>query len=215
RLLIPANLDDATGEPIDGVAVSGANGGKSPPQWVPTHQQERNLSCEYASAFIATSAFGNGIPEQVFIDEVPKSRNPHYGYRGNIDGPWGGYNDYGVYPEALVPVLNEWGFDGDVFYAMGDPTLLKSHLDAGHVVIVWMALWGDTGVKYHDDDTYTVFAGEHVMVAYAYDDAGVYLSDPAHGTYKFMNWDTFRYVWGTSDGMSLAVYPMEASGVRR
>jgi LysM repeat protein len=208
RLLIPAKLDDATGEPVDGIAASGANAANTPPQWVPTHQQERNLSCEYASAFIATSAFGKGIPEQVFIDEVPKARNPHYGYRGNIDGAWGGYDDYGVYPEALVPVLNEWGFAGDVFYSMGDPTPLKNHLDAGHAVMVWMALWGDTGVRYHDDDSYTVFAGEHVMVAYAYDGNGVYLSDPAHGTYKFMNWDTFRYVWGTSDGMSLAVYPM-------
>lgn len=208
RLLIPAALDDATGEPVDGVGVSGLNVANSPPQWVPAHKQERNLSCEYASAFIATSAFGNGIPEQVFIDEVPKSKNPHYGYRGNIDGAWGGYDDYGVYPEALVPVLNEWGFVGEVFYAEGDPTPLENHLDAGHAVIVWMALWGDTGVKYHDDDTYTIFAGEHVMVAYAYDDRGVYLSDPAHGTYKFMDWDTFTYVWGTSDGMSLAVYPM-------
>jgi LysM repeat protein/uncharacterized protein YvpB len=208
RLLIPAQLDDATGEPVDGVAASGAGSGNSPAQWVPTHKQERNLSCEYASAFIATSAFGNGIPEQVFIDEVPPALNPHYGYRGDIDGAWGGYDDYGVYPEALVPVLNEWGFVGEVFYSMGDPTPLENHLDAGHPVIVWLALWGNTGVKYHDEDTYTVFAGEHVMVAYAYDAEGVYLSDPAHGSYKFMDWDTFTYVWGTSDGMSLAVYPM-------
>jgi LysM repeat protein/uncharacterized protein YvpB len=208
RILIPATLDESTGEPI---AVAGTAGGQSSLNpahpWVPLHKQERNLSCEYASAFIATSAFGTGIPEWVFTDSIAKAKNPHYGYRGDIDGPWGGYDDYGIYPEPLVPVLNDYGFIGEVFYGEYDPTFLKAHLDAGHPVIVWLALWGDTGIHYHDDGTYTVFAGEHVMVAYAYNADGVYLSDPAHGTYKFMSWDTFTYVWGTSDGMSLAVYP--------
>jgi LysM repeat protein/uncharacterized protein YvpB len=203
RLLVP-------GEP--GLAgTSGTAPGlpsDSPHPWVPTHRQERNLSCEYAAAFIATSAFGEGIPEWVFIEQVPQAKNPHYGYRGKIDGRWGGYDDYGIYPEPLVPVLNDYGFVGEVFYGESDPTLLKNHLDAGHPVIVWLAMWGDTGVRYHDEDTYTIFAGEHVMTAYAYDDRGVYLSDPAYGTYKLMSWDTFIWMWGTSDGMSLAVYPM-------
>jgi len=208
RILIPATLDESTGEPIAVAGVSGGQGSRNPAHpRVPTHKQERNLSCEYASAFIATSAFGTGIPEWVFTDSIPKAENPHYGYRGDIDGPWGGYDDYGIYPEPLVPILNDYGFVGEVFYGEYDPTLLKAHLDAGHPVIVWLALWGDTGIRYHDDGTYTVFAGEHVMVAYSYDAAGVYLSDPAHGTYKFLSWDTFIDAWGTSDGMSLAVYP--------
>jgi LysM repeat protein len=209
RILIPATLDEATGEPLVGsTGAVGGQGSLNPAHpWVPTHQQERNLSCEYAAAYIATSSFGNGIPERVFMENVPRAKNPHYGYRGDIDGRWGGYDDYGVYPEPLVPVLNDYGFIGEVFYGEYDPTLLKAHLDAGHPVIVWLALWGDTGVRYHDEDTYTIFAGEHVVVAYAYDAGGVYLSDPANATYKFMDWERFISTWGTSDGMSLAVYP--------
>jgi LysM repeat protein/uncharacterized protein YvpB len=211
RLLIPAQIDDATGEAV-AVSTSGGSSGyisSGDPNhpWVPTHAQERNLSCEYASAFIATSSFGDGIPESVFWDQIPQKKNPHNGYRGDIDGPWGGYDDYGIYPEPLVPVLNDWGFVGDVFYGMYDPSLLKDHLDAGHPVIVWLALWGDTGQRFNDDGSYTVFAGEHVVVAYGYDAGGVYISDPAKGVYKLMDWDSFINAWGVSDGMSLAVYP--------
>jgi LysM repeat protein/uncharacterized protein YvpB len=211
RILIPATLDESTGEPVAAAGNTGTSGGQSSRNpahpWVPTHQQERNLSCEYASVFIATSAFGTGIPESVFMDRIPQAENPHDGYRGDIDGRWGGYDDYGIYPEPLVSVLNDYGFAGEVFYGEYDPSLVKAHLDAGHPVIVWLALWGDTGVRYHDEGTYTVFAGEHVVVAYSYDSGGIYLSDPANATYKFMDWDTFLWAWGTSDGMSLAVYP--------
>jgi LysM repeat protein/uncharacterized protein YvpB len=212
RILIPAAIDGDTGEPValsDPNSFAGGIPGRNATSfvWVPTHLQERNLSCEYASAYIATSAVGDGIPEWVFIESVPPAQNPHYGYRGDIDGRWGNYDDYGVYPEPLVPILNDYGFIGEVFYGESDPSLLIAHLDAGHPVVVWLALWGDTGVVFEDDGRYTVFAGMHVMVAYAYDDQGVYLSDPGIGGYRFYSWETFMWMWSTTDGMSLAVYP--------
>jgi uncharacterized protein YvpB len=176
--------------------------------WVPTHVQQRSLSCEFASAFIATSAFGNGIDESTFWSQVPVTSNPHYGYRGNIDGDWGNYEDYGIYPEALVPVLNANGFSGDVFYGDYDPTELMQQLARERPVIVWLAMWGDTGLVFDDEGTYTVFAGEHVMTAYGYDQGGVYLSDPASGSTRYYDWGTFLWMWGASDGMSLAVYPL-------
>jgi hypothetical protein len=46
------------------------------------------------------------------------------------------------------------------------------------------------------------------MTAYGYDETGVYLSDPASGSTRFYDWATFLWMWGTSDGMSLAVYPL-------
>jgi uncharacterized protein YvpB/LysM repeat protein len=176
--------------------------------WVPTYVQQRNLSCEYASAYIATSAFGGGVPEWAFWDYIPVSLNPHYGYRGNIDGWWGNYDDYGIYPEAMVPVLNANGFGGDVFYGGYDPAELMRQLAMGRPVVVWLAMWGDTGVVYEDEGQYTVFAGEHVMTAYGYDQGGVSLSDPATGTLRYIDWGTFLWMWGTSDGMSLAIYPL-------
>jgi LysM repeat protein len=204
RLLIPGESGGAAQTPEDNVGRKGPDSSV----WVPRYVQERNLSCEYAAVYIATSSFGNGIPEDVFIDQIPESANPHLGYRGNIDGPWGGYDDYGIYPEPLVPILNNWGFTGDVFYSEGDPSMLINHIDQGHPVLVWLAFQGDTGKVYKDDGRYTVFAGDHVVVVYGYDDDGVYLSDPAVGRYRFFDWDTFLSMWGTMDGMALAVYPM-------
>lgn len=211
RLVIPGTGDEGFDA---GAAVSGSGEQTtaSAPTldayvWVPTYIQERNLSCEYASVFIATSAFGPSIPEWVYIDSMPITANPHYGYRGNIDGNWGNYEDYGIYPEPLVPILNDYGYVGEVFYAMGDSGPLRAHLDAGHPVVTWLAFWGDTGRVYDDDGTYTVFAGMHVVVAYGYDDDGVYISDPATGSYRFLSWDTYAWMSAAIDGMSMAVYP--------
>jgi uncharacterized protein YvpB len=203
RLLIPASPDRA------GAAADPALGkGPDVSVFVPRHVQERNLSCEYASVYIATSSFGWSIPESIMIEEIPITKNPHYGYRGDIDGFWGNYEDYGIYAEPLVPILNDWGFAGEVFYSDGDPAPLINQIDAGHPVITWLGFWGDTGIGFDDEDRYTVFAGMHVVVVYGYNDEGVYVSDPATGRYRFFDWDTFTGMWDTLDGMSLAVYPL-------
>jgi uncharacterized protein YvpB/LysM repeat protein len=220
RILIPASREDISGDAVADEPVTNepdntsSSAEESAPVtsmsadiWVPAYVQQRNLSCEYASAYIATAAFGNGIPEWAFWENIPETLNPHYGYRGDIDGWWGNYDDYGIYPEPLIPILNDYGFAGDVFYSEGDTSQLTAELDAGHPTIVWLALWGDTGVVYDDEDTYRIFAGEHVMTAYGYDENGVYLSDPATGNYTYYDWGTFISMWSTSDGMSLAVYP--------
>ena len=212
RLVIPGTGDEGF---EGGAAVSGAGDQTTEviPSldayvWVPTHRQERNLSCEYAAVFIAISAFGNPIAEGVYIDSTPVRPNPHLGYRGNIDGAWGNDTDYGIYPEPLVPILNDYGFAAEVLYTGGDPSLLKAHLDAGHPVVTWLAFWGDTGRVFDDDGRYTVFAGMHVMTAYGYNDAGVAFSDPGTGTYRFLDWETVLGMWEPTDGMALAIYPI-------
>lgn len=201
RLLIPGRS-----EPVDAAAANGLY--PYAQVRVPIHRQEHSLSCEYASVFIATGAFGDGIPESVFLDAIPVTSNPHYGFRGDIDGVWGGYTDYGIYPEPLVPILNDAGYVAEVFYSDGDPSQLIAHLDAGHPVVVWLAFWGDTGKVYKDEGRYTVFAGDHVMTAYGYDDEFVYFSDPASGSYRALDWGTFLWMWRMMDGMSLAIYPV-------
>jgi uncharacterized protein YvpB/LysM repeat protein len=209
RLLIPSGGKGDSSAPASAGPEAGI---RHDPHWVnvdnvPTHAQEHNLSCEYAAAYIATSAFGTGVSESTFISNIGLAKNPHYGYRGNIDGPWGGVTDYGIYPEAMVPVLSANGFGADVFYSEGDTSQLKREIDAGNPVLVWLGMWGNTRQTLHDQDTYTVAAGDHVMVAFAYDQDGVYLSDPAHGEYKYYDWDTFVWMWKVLDGMSMAVYP--------
>lgn len=53
---------------------------------VPSYMQTYSLSCEYAAAFAATAAFGAGVPESAFMESIGQAENPHWGYRGNIDG---------------------------------------------------------------------------------------------------------------------------------
>lgn len=176
--------------------------------YVPTYQQQRNLSCEFAAIHIATSAFANPISEYSVGDVVGLSPNPHLGYRGNINGTWGNTDDYGVYAQPLSWALAQFGYVGEAFYGVGDDSTLTSRLDNGWPVIVWMAMWGDQSFRTEfDGQSFTLVPGMHVMVAYGYDDDGIYLSDPGTGTYRFYDWATFNSMWNVLDGMALAVYP--------
>ena len=171
--------------------------------------QQRNLSCEYASLYIATAAWNSPVSEYAFDEVVGYSANPHQGFRGDINGWWGNTVDYGVYPEALSYGLAQFGYVGDVFYGGGDASGLISRIDQGIPTLVWLGLWGDQSFfEYGDDGTgYKLTAGYHVGVVYGYDDGGVYFSDPALGGSRYYDWDTFMYYWSVLDGMSLGVYP--------
>ncbi|CAA9562985.1 MAG: Spore_germination_protein_YaaH [uncultured Thermomicrobiales bacterium] len=175
--------------------------------WVPTYVQQRNLSCEFAALTIATGAYGGWVDEWSFEASVGYDSNPHIGFRGDINGWWGNTWDYGVYPEALARALPDFGFSGEVLY--GGSGTLTDRLDFGVPTLVWLGLWGDTG-WYETDEfgaTYKLVPGYHVMVAYGYDADGVYLSDPANGSYTFYDWGTFLWMWYAMDGMGLAVWP--------
>lgn len=176
---------------------------------VPAYGQKRSLSCEYACCTIATGAFGTAVSEYEFDDRVGWSPNPHWGFRGDINGQWGNTTDYGVYPEPLVAPLAEFGFAGEVIYARDNPWTLRERLDAGVPVIVWLGMWGDLSfVEYADDGTpFRLTPGYHVVVAHGYDEWSVNISDPAPGAYTSYDWDTFQYYWNVLDGMALAVAP--------
>lgn len=200
RLIIPAT---ATSSGSSNASSSAAASGVP----VPNYRQRRNLSCEYAATYAAAMAFGWGPTEEVFIDSIPLTLNPHYGYRGNIDGWWGNTEDYGIYAEPLVPVLNDWGFHGEVMYTFGDTGPLIEHIDAGHPVVTWLGFWGDTRERKTDDGNYSVFAGMHAVTVYDYDEDGVWVMDPAKGEKVHYSWGFFIQMWEVVDGMSLAVYP--------
>jgi uncharacterized protein YvpB len=69
-------------------------------------------------------------------------------------------------------------------------------------------MWGDQSFRTEiGGQSFTLLPAMHVMVAYGYDDDGIYLSDPGTGTYRFYDWGTFNEMWSVLDGMALAVYP--------
>lgn len=184
---------------------------ETPSSWidVPFYKQERNLSCEYAAIQIATTYWGNPVSEYSLDDVVGWSDNPHWGYRGDITGWWGNTTDYGVYAEPLAQALPQFGFYGDAFYAEGDASQLTSRIDAGTPTLVFLAMWGDQSVYETADDgtTYKLVAGEHVLVAYGYNNDGVFMSDPATAGVRFMDWGSFMAAWNVMDGMGLGVTP--------
>jgi len=176
----------------------------------PTYIQQRNLSCEYASLVIAFGTYGVSVSEYAFDDLVGWSDNPHLGFRGDINGNWGNTTDYGVYAEALVRPVTHFGFRGVAFYGQGDPTPLKRYLDNRVPVLVWLGFWGDQShIEYASDGTpFKLNEGNHVVVAYGYDDAGVFVSDPASGTANAIAWGDFMSMWSVLGGMGLATWPV-------
>jgi uncharacterized protein YvpB len=185
--------------------VEAASSGKVIIPGIITYQQQRGLSCEYAALAIATGTLGGWVSEYEFESVIGLSDNPHWGYRGYIDGAWGNTDDYGIYAEPLVPALAQFGFTGTAFYGgRGD---LTAQIDQGRPTIVWLGLWGDTSFDAYtaDGTPYQLTAGMHVMVAYGYDAGGVYLSDPGNGGLRYYDWGTFEWMWGVMDGMALGV----------
>lgn len=167
--------------------------------------QQRPLSCEYAAVQIATSMIGYTVTEYEMEAVTPLSDNPHWGYRGNINGSWGGTTDYGIYADALIPGLNYYGYSATSFY--GGTDTLTNAIDNGNPVIVWLGMRGDLSHnEYTADGTrYQVTAYMHVMVVYGYDSDGVYLSDPGTGAKKYYSWGDFLWMWDVMDEMGLIV----------
>jgi uncharacterized protein YvpB len=177
---------------------------------IPSVTQWYNLSCEYAAAATVTLYWGNLVSQHTFIAEIGKDANPHVGFRGNINGEFGGIKDYGIYAEPLVPVLEEHGYKATVFYGT-DVARLKSNIRAGYPAVVWItagkyterkAYWGE-----EDGQTYKLVSGEHAVVLYGYDDYGVYVMDVANGGFYHTEWESFLYRWDYFDGMTLIIQP--------
>jgi LysM repeat protein/uncharacterized protein YvpB len=177
---------------------------------MPALQQSLSLSCESAALSIATAYWGYQVSEWVFIENMPYHPNPHHGFRGDMNGPFGGTDSYGVYAKPLINLLANYGFMGEEFYTFGDPAMLKQRIDWGQPVVVWMTNMASVQARsyhWHDGERFTLVPEQHVVVVYGYDDYGVYVADPGNGQHQTFSWDDFSRSWGYFDGMSLAIYP--------
>ncbi len=175
---------------------------------VPSVHQAYNLSCEYAAAAAVTLYWGNLVSQRDFLREVPTNPNPHLGFRGAIDGPFGGINDYGVYAEPLVPVLERRGYEAQVYY--GDQARLIASLRAGNPVVVWLTSGRqDRPVYTHTvaGASFALVPGEHAIVVYGYDSYGVNVMDVGNGGYYHTDWASFLRRWGYFDEMMLVITP--------
>ncbi|HEX2914315.1 MAG TPA: C39 family peptidase [Chloroflexia bacterium] len=178
----------------------------------PIYAQQHYLSCEYAATRMITAYWKQEISEWDFIKSIPLNQNPHLGYRGYIDGDFGGTWDYGIYAEPIARLLDSRGFKTKLL--VGGAEALKEELASGRPVQVWAIVgmsWGSPFKTEYEGLTFSLAAGEHSMVIYGYDAEGVYVADPGFGTRDYYSWDTFLRSWSYFDNMALSVWPSGTS----
>ncbi|MDQ6695451.1 MAG: C39 family peptidase [Chloroflexota bacterium] len=175
----------------------------------PSVSQWYSLDCEYAAAAAVTLYWGNVVSQRDFVREVPSSPDPHLGFRGDIDGPVGGMDDYGVYAEALIPVLEAHGYNAVAFY--GGVSRLKANVAAGNPVVVWITTGKniERSVLHesYNGDKFKLVPGEHSVVVYGYDPDGVRLMDVGNGSFYYTDWTSFLRRWSYFDQMALVITP--------
>ncbi len=174
---------------------------------MPSVTQWYSLSCEYAAAAAVTLYWGELVSQDDFLKEVPEDPNPHKGFRGNINGPFGGIDDYGIYAEPLVQVLERRGYNAEVFY--GGVERLKYEIDEEHPVVVWITTGRyterPTYQREYGGEVFKLVPSEHSVVVYGYDGDGVYIMDVSDGGFYHTPWDSFLMRWGYFDQMALAI----------
>ena len=174
---------------------------------VAAFRQQRNLSCESSAAAMAANYFGVPLSERQIVAALPLDPNPHKGFRGNIDGRFGGLDDYGVYAEPIAEVLGNHGLKAEVLYGLTLP-LLRQALGQDKVAIVWITL--DTApqrpvVREINGDKVLLVPAEHAVVAKGYDERGVFANDPATGRGAYYLNEDFARASGYFDGMAVVV----------
>ena len=177
---------------------------------MPVQQQSLPLSTEAAALSMATNYWGHQVSEWIFIENMPYHQNPHQGFRGDMNGEFGGTADYGAYAKPLASLVSNYGFVGDEFYTMGDPAELKERIDSGQPVLVWMtnqATPQESFSEWYQGERFTLVPEQSVVVAYGYDEDNIYVADPMNGQSATHSWSAFLDSSSHFDGMSMAVYP--------
>ena len=173
----------------------------------PVYKQQRSLSCESSAASMAANFFGVTASEQSILDALPIHENPHLGFRGNVDGPYGGIEDYGVYAEPVRVALAELGLE--VEHLTGGIEAIKEHLRQGRLVIAWITYelqpQSPSQVLLSDGQVVTLVPYEHVVLVVGYNEEGLWVNDPYSGTRTFYPEGDFVRSFAYLSNMGLVV----------
>lgn len=178
---------------------------------MPSAIESSPVGSELTAVSVATAYWGSSISEGALYSALELNDNPHFGFRGDINGVYGGTDDYGVYAGPLADAIGERGFVGEVFYGAGDASELTSRIDLGLPVVVWMTYETAVAAPERIDDgirPFTVVEMKQATVIYGYDEDGVLAVDLANGGYSHINWADFMRSWNYFDGMGLAISPI-------
>jgi len=130
---------------------------------VPALPQLRNLSCETAAMRMVLAARGVTTSEEEILARMPRSEDPHRGFRGNPEGD--GHDpelkDYGVYAEVVAQVLQSYGVPAQAVQGMSEWELRQA-VRAGNAAIVWVT--AEENPRIVEGDGFRLVEGEHVYV---------------------------------------------------
>lgn len=183
---------------------------------VPLFKQERSLSCESSAAAMAAKFYGLPIDESDVLRALPRHENPNVGFRGNVDGLYGGINDYGTYAEPIRQVLTGMGLS--VTHLSGGIDEIKQHIREGHPVIAWvtydMQVQTPRQVMLSNGTAVTLVPYEHTILIVGYNANGLWVHDPYDGTRTWYREDDFRRSFAYLGNMALVIGPRADSGPR-
>lgn len=178
---------------------------------MPTAIESSTVGSELTAVSVATAYWGASISENALLEALEVSDNPHFGFRGDVNGEYGGADDYGVYAGPLSAAIAEHGFVGEEFYGDGDASALTNRIDRGIPVVAWITYQAAVAEPMRVEDDvrpFTLVPGKQAVVVYGYDDDGVLIVDLASGGYAHMDWTNFMRSWNYFDGMGLAISPI-------
>lgn len=176
---------------------------------VEPQRQTHNLSCESSAASMAAVYQGVPLSEEEVLAALPRHPNPHLGFRGNVDGPTGGLDDYGVYAGPILQVLKERGLNARGIEGEGLAGI-KEALARGNPVVAWITYNCQPGspVTFNVDGQEVVLvAYQHAVVLTGYNGQGVWANDPWDGQEDFYATADVERAMGYLGHMAIEVGP--------
>jgi uncharacterized protein YvpB len=184
---------DELAKAVQALRSSGQAGGETlaslPPEvhlTVARQSQGHSLSCESSAASMAAQYQGVSLSEADVLAALPRSDNPHLGFRGNVDGPTGGLEDYGVYAEPIAAVLDSRGLRASL--VQGGLDGIRAALARGNPVIAWVTYntIASTPVTVSiGGEPVVLVPWQHAVVVTGYSPEGVWANDPYNGQEDF------------------------------
>jgi len=187
-----------------------SDGSVSPPAevriQVAPQKQAHNLSCESSAASMAARYHGFNLSEAEVLAALPLSENPYLGFRGNVDGPTGGIQDYGVYAGPIKTILEANGLMALPVSVGLDG--IRAALARGNPVIAWVTyqlVAATPVVQTIEGQQVTLVPNQHVVVVTGYNSEGFWAIDPWTGLEVYYSAADFARSMGYFGDMALEV----------
>jgi uncharacterized protein YvpB len=173
---------------------------------VARQRQGHNLSCESSAVSMAARYHGIPLSEADVLAALPLDDNPHQGFRGNVDGPTGGIEDYGVYAGPILDILNSRGLQARPVEE--GLTGIKEGLARGNPVIAWVTYDCQVSTptaQMIGDQEVVLVPYQHVVVVTGFTTSGVWANDPWDGQEDFYANADFERAMSYFDNMAVEV----------